>query len=551
MPSSEDYLDSLLNNISSAKTEINNTIEQNAVATQETIAERNRISADDDFMQASGIAGYNAGPKGRPNLRKIFTESDFLDEFEAEIEDGTADDFIKSFEREIEEEEREFEISGKMSDAEATVAALLDGIESEVKEAQEEIDAKANEELNLSTDVYIDNLDGEKASAEAESSEPEDDGDDIDLNKLLAGIENLEDEEPLVLTEEGSEAGESGADPMAEFAPDEHDALASDEEVDLSEGTELSLDELSLGVDDIDDILGEDGELEGVELDESVEESGAAEGTETAATADSESGDKKSKAKKKNPLFEKIKLFFMGPPDEEDDEVVLFKKKPKPVDENGNVIEKPKKEKKEKPKKEKKPKKAKPPKPPKPPKPKKEKPVDKSPKIPMGVILVMIVLAATSVFLVLLLTNYLGESYHVKLAKDYFDKKQYIESYESLNGYEVTDEDDIQLRDKARLLAELALAKTDYENAMRMEQYEFALDALIVGVGRYNLFEYQAQQLEIVDEYKSLYDELLYQLDIQFGVDESRALEIFNSKNRREFTVAIKQIIIKCGLEEK
>ena len=102
MPSSEDYLDDLLNSINKAKSDN----DRGMVRGRDNRSRRRRsIDADDDFMEANGLSDYIPRRIGRENLRRALSEDDILRDFESELNSGTADSFLDDFERELELDE--------------------------------------------------------------------------------------------------------------------------------------------------------------------------------------------------------------------------------------------------------------------------------------------------------------------------------------------------------------------------------------------------------------------------------------------------------------
>lgn len=118
MPNEEDYLDGLLNSINDKKTGLEETSAREERERQERIARETRVRPDDDFLQESGLSDFHPEPRRHDNLRKAFSEAGFLNDFEKELSDGTADDFIRNFENELDEDdgESEEELSSFLND---------------------------------------------------------------------------------------------------------------------------------------------------------------------------------------------------------------------------------------------------------------------------------------------------------------------------------------------------------------------------------------------------------------------------------------------------
>ncbi len=103
MANTEDYLDGLLNSITEAKNGVRDAADRERKARESEIRQRNRIGSDDDFMAKTGLNGYTPRKSSYKNLKEAFSESDFLREFESELDSGEADSFLEEFERELAE----------------------------------------------------------------------------------------------------------------------------------------------------------------------------------------------------------------------------------------------------------------------------------------------------------------------------------------------------------------------------------------------------------------------------------------------------------------
>ncbi len=434
-----------------------------------------------------------------------------------------------------------------------------------------------DEEVDLSD--FIDEEDKTEASiepeAEAEEAPLEDDLSD-DLGLSLDDAIVPDDEKGLDET-------------LKEFMPDDMDALdeaeyGDGEEPDLSGEGELDLDNLLEGDDedllDIQSLLS--GEEEGAspdsEIDESAEEANEKSSEEAEDTGKGkkkkkgkkEKGEKKKKAP--NPLVQKLLLILFGPPDE--DELAEEEAKKKAVeityDEDGNPIipedpkEKKKREKEEKKaakeaakkekeaaKKEKaKEKKEKPAKPPKPKKEKKPKEPDNSPKIPISIIATFLLLSISIIGVVMVGMTFTGIKRHMAQANEYFEAGNYIAAYEKLNGFDLSDEDVALMRNQCRVLADLQLCQQEYEAFISYEKYPYALDSLIIGIGRYDKYKDEAVEYGVAEQYEAYGATLIAELEESFSLTEEEALAIYKQPNRHYYTIELRKVLRGLGLPD-
>ena len=443
----------------------------------------------------------------------------------------------------------------------------------EAAEDDEPISLPDDDDIDLSE--FIEESDEEEPLAEEPAEESEDDDLGFSLDDVTSDVE----EEPL-------------DDSLKEFMPDEMDAIdeaefADGEEPDLSGGGDLDLENLLDGDDedllDIQSILN--GDEEGPSGDIDLEGEEAPEASEPAEEEDGKGKKKKKKGKKEkgekkekkpNPILQKLALIFFGPPDEDElAEMEAAKKGPVEItyDEEGNPIvpeeeEDPKakkkrekeekkaakeaaKKEKEAAKKEKaKEKKEKPEKPPKPKKEKKPKEPDNSPKIPISIILTFLVLSISIIGVVMVGMTFTGIKRHMAQANEYFEAGNYIAAYEKLNGFDLSDENVALLRKQARTLADLQLCQQQYEAFMGYEKYNFALDALIIGVGRYEKYKDDAEEYGISDKYEEYGSTIISELQESFGLTEEQALEIYNQPNRHYYTIELRKVLRGLGLPD-
>lgn len=417
----------------------------------------------------------------------------------------------------------------------------------------------------------------EDAPLDEESPTDSDDSDDFGLS-LDDIIEDSGDEEPL-------------DDSLKEFLPDEMDALdeaqyGDGDEPDLSGDGDLDLENLLEGDDedllDIQSLLSgdEEGAGEAADIDESAEEAEPEEEEEEGKGKGKKKKKKKKDKKEKgekgekepNPIIQKILLILFGPPDE--DELAEEAAKNTTVeityDEDGNpIVPEPEEDPKEKKKRLKEEKKAakeaakkekeaakkekakeKKPKEPKPKKEKKPKEPDNSPKIPISIIATFLVLSISIIGVVMVGMTFTGLKRHMAQANELFEAGDYIAAYEKLNGFDLSDEDVALLRNQARTLADLQLCQQQYEAFIQYEQYNYALDSLIIGVGRYEKYKDDAAEYGIADQYDAYGTTLISELSETFGLSEEEALAIYNQPNRHYYTIELRKVLRGLGLPD-
>ncbi len=448
----------------------------------------------------------------------------------------------------------------------------LDGVD---LAGDEPIKLADDDEIDLSEFMTEDSADEESdlGGLELESEESSDEDDfGFSLDDATSDVE----EEPL-------------DDSLKEFLPDEMDALdealyGDGEEPNLSGEDDMDLENLLDGDDedllDIQSLLSgdEEGAAEGAQIDESAEAS---------ADEPADNGGKKGKKEKKkkekkkkgektpNPFLQKLALLIFGAPDE--DEIAEMEATAATsstveitYDEDGNPIipeggaedpkAKKKREKEEKKKakeaakkekaKEKGDKKEKPKKEPKPKKEKKPKEPDNSPKIPISIIATFLVLSISIISVVMVGMTFTGLKRHMAEAKDDFAAGNYISAYEKLNGFPMDDEEVVLMRNQARTLADLQQCQDEFDTFIMYKQYNYALDSLIKGVGRYDKYKDNAVEYGISEQYDAYGEKLIQELADNFGLTAEQALEIYKQPNRHYYTIELRKVLRGLGLPD-
>ncbi|SDZ79204.1 hypothetical protein SAMN02910384_00114 [Pseudobutyrivibrio sp. ACV-2] len=442
-----------------------------------------------------------------------------------------------------------------------------------------------DEELKLPDDDDIDLSQFiEESDTDEMPSESNDSPDDFGLS--LDDMADIE-EEPL-------------DDSLKEFLPDDMDALdaaefGEGEEPDLSGEGDLDVESILEGDEDLLDInsilSGDDeGSSGSADIDTSAEESddsssddGGKKGKKKKEKKEKKEKKKKEKGEKKpNPFLQKLALIIFGAPDEDEIAEMEAEKAKKngtveiTYDEDGNPIvpeggipedpkEKKKREKaekkaakeaakkeKEEAKKEKEAaKKEKPKKPPKPKKPKKQKEPDNSPKIPLSIIATFLVLSISIIGVVIVGMQFTGLKRHMSQANDLFTEGNYIAAYEKLNGFDFRSDEKVELlRNQARTLADLQQCQDEYVAFMNYDMYNYALDSLLKGYGRYMKYKDDAVKYGIETEYDAFGTTIIQELNDSFGLSEEEAMAIYKQKNRHYYTIELRKVLRGLGLPD-
>jgi len=686
LPNSEDYLDGLLNSINEAKTNVEKARVSEEESIKAKIADMSSIDPNDDFMSATGINNFTPKKMSHDNLKRVFSEADFLKDFEEELSSGAADDFIREFEQEIDDEEERFQRGEEVPDDAGTefIRSLMeeDGVEPEdelkaksteestetdesesteeptetdesesTEEQEDELKAEPTEELtetdeSETLDSTEDSIEPEAADNTEDSIEPEvadnTESEVVEESEPNEEVDTSAEDAEELLAALGEDASSDESDSISDTSNDASDNAPSEEgtnEEDIANSQEL-LDIL----DEVENIVGDDDKSktdnpdentagndesilskeyqsdehdvadavevneEGVSLvDEDADLESLLEGEEgmsdigalldadkndieldEARDAYEESADKaenstetvsEEEPKEKVSLIDKIKGIFKkkNKGEEEEKEILDVAAKNEvedTTDENNKILEEmdeeeaeelakkqakaeakaEKKAAKKAAKEEKKAAKAAA----KAEKAKQEKKPgklatflqsDKSNKIPVKVLVVFVLLVGTLVALLMIGSNIFSKRSAISEAKSLYSQGNYIDAYNSLAGISSLSEEDTEIMNKARLLADLQNKKKEYDTFMAKKDYMNAFDALVVGVGRYNENYEKAKEYGITAEYDGVESMITGQLKDQFGTTKEEAAKLYEIKGRTKYTVAISDKLKALGME--
>lgn len=591
MRNNEDYLDSLLNNVTKKLSEFDEDFEQ-------------KKQAADPYMTKK-----NLPPKTMKALESV-REDQFLREFEDELDREDADQFLEEFESELQNEALEFEQTKEAQTADDD--AYMDQIDQLVSESQAEPQIEEDPLTAVTAQMdeepveALGSLDEEPQTAEesqAVDAEPEEEPDYSDLSAFEMDDLLDPDEELAEQPDDGETSGESahtddygelpeGMEALGDlFAEDDLSGSLGDLDVPGGDDEESLLpedDSDDLSDDDImrllngesdDEALSDIGKMleaddQSISLEDlSAEPENLSHAADVVERTQSDNEQTDKKKKKKPGFFAKLMDLLFGEDDEDapDTDVVEEADSLEGISDenmeilramNGDMLGEAdddksgkkgrKKGKKEKKKKEPKPKKEKKPKEPKPKKEKKpKKPKEKGPKekpLPRGPV-IMIWLLALSVFALIMIGNQLlGQGNAFRDAQQCFDSGDYVGSYEALAGVKIG-ENEQELYERTRTLAGVQEELNAYYPMMEVRKFDLALDCLVRTIGRADLHMADAEEWGVTSQMDALVSEASQQLQDQFNVTPEKARELYAIDDRDEYSLALDEVLQELGLK--
>lgn len=562
--SSENYLDQLLNSVNGEHNDIENTAEQKPPSSKDQ---------------------WERELFGEPESDEEITaknEEDFLREFEAELlkddmmtpfpdleseNDKDVDEAINDMIGHMSAEPKVEETNEPVVDEDAEFEGTLPGEDVPEENVSEK---KMAEDIDAMHDMFLNKSDSD--DRKEENILPED-AEEADLSQSMDAAVGAFDDSLASMPDE--------LPPFA--AESKNKQSAEGEELDLSGMGDADLMDMLSDSDDLSelgDLLSsadedkpvEDGDSIGAfaqaEMDTQEQEM---EGEEAPDEPDKKKRGKKKKEKKKKVQKEKgektgflarlSKLFFGEEEAEADVLDEITDQTSGMSDENKKILEeleaageltekKPKKEKKkkEKKKKEPKPKKPKKVKEPKPKKEKKPKEIDNTPPLPKGPVIAIVIMVASLFGLIIVGVNLLGYQSNINLAKDAYGKGSFVEAFSELQGLKIR-EKDTEFYNQLQVLAVVSEKYQDYLVFENNGKHDIAMDNLICAYGRYDLNKQKAQDYNCSVEYEQLGGKIIKSLLEDYDMTGEEALQMYNAKNRKEYTLQLHAKLKALGLE--
>lgn len=182
--------------------------------------------------------------------------------------------------------------------------------------------------------------------------------------------------------------------------------------------------------------------------------------------------------------------------------------------------------------------------------PPKEKPVDKSPKLPMIPVILIFVMAISTLVLVLISTNGSGYLLAKNHALDLYSQEKYLEAYSVIAGVELK-ENDFNTGEKIRIMSSLQETNQAFQVCAKHKDYEMGLDSLIRGIGRYRDRQKEIATLGITSEATKIYTQLKEGLSSTYKISEEQALKLYDTRKRNLYSVEVIKIVKALNLNSK
>ncbi len=162
-------------------------------------------------------------------------------------------------------------------------------------------------------------------------------------------------------------------------------------------------------------------------------------------------------------------------------------------------------------------------------------PVKKKPIIITGFIAVSLVL------FVYLFSSAGAYTVQTTQAQKLYAAGDYSGAFNALDGLNISSGDH-DFYQQARLMAGLQKSFTDYQIRVAEGNTAAAADALIRGLGKFNINQELAGTLGILEQYSSLKTQIVSALS-EYGITEEKAQELYDMEDRDEYTLELETIV--------
>ncbi|MBQ8982989.1 MAG: hypothetical protein IJ079_05305 [Lachnospiraceae bacterium] len=155
------------------------------------------------------------------------------------------------------------------------------------------------------------------------------------------------------------------------------------------------------------------------------------------------------------------------------------------------------------------------------------------------VIITILFFLAIGIF-VIVGTNMFDYSLVITRARNYFERQKYGAAYREIVGVEVKEKDK-DLESRIYTVMYVERQSEAYENYVKMNRPDLALDALLSGLDKYDIYYEEAIALDIVSDLDYAKAKILNSLQSTYGLSESDAYMILE-ENPYEYTRSIQSI---------
>lgn len=167
--------------------------------------------------------------------------------------------------------------------------------------------------------------------------------------------------------------------------------------------------------------------------------------------------------------------------------------------------------------------------------------LQKEKKLNTSVVIFIFTLFLGGIFLLYLVTTNFNYSQVIEKATHYFANQKYRKAYDEIVGVEVKEEDQ-DLKDRIYTVMYVERLYESYQNNIKLDRQEKALDALLRGVSKYYEHKDEANELGIMSDLDYSFNQIKEVLFNQYGITIEMAIEL-NALENYEYVQKIDEYV--------
>ena len=151
---------------------------------------------------------------------------------------------------------------------------------------------------------------------------------------------------------------------------------------------------------------------------------------------------------------------------------------------------------------------------------------------------------------IILGTNTFAYSASIDQAEEYFARRKYTKAYNEISGIDVKKADQ-ELANKIKTVMYVNKEYDSYNNYYAIQYYAEALNSLLNGLTKYDVYLEQASELGVKSDLQYVKSQILEELDEKYNLDEESAKKITSVENQEKYSDKVLAIAEKLVTNKK
>jgi|GEM_PF-3320015 len=152
--------------------------------------------------------------------------------------------------------------------------------------------------------------------------------------------------------------------------------------------------------------------------------------------------------------------------------------------------------------------------------------------------------------IIILGTNTFSYSASIGQAEDYFARKKYTKAYKEISGVDIK-KDDQELANKIKTVMYVNKEYDSYNNYYAIQYYAEALNSLLNGLTKYDVYLDQASELGVKSDLQYVKSQILEELQEKYNLDEDGAKKITSIEDQEKYSDKVFAIAEKLVANKK